>query len=514
MRTKLTQILDTVPSARKALIIPALALRTVLSSDGKSVYASSDTLFRGAIFGRDSLEVAEDLMLVKPNLVHNILIKMAELQGLTYSADNEEEPGKIIHEYRTLKINGKLIDRSSQNIFHELSKKWGGNNSELAYYGSVDSTPLFLKTLHKFCSINGDAILRHEVVRRDGSKVSMLKSSEDAANWLVGKIDSSGTGLLEFKRLNPHGMPNQAWKDSDQFYVHEDKQAANHDQPIASIEVQGLAYDALLGAASLFSQDSGRYESLAMQIRDRTLNMFWQDDRAYFALGSDYDKNGRIRMIRTQTANPAAMLDTGFFDQLPEQDREVYITAIVRKMFSKEFLTVAGIRSRSLSAAHLVNFWDYHGSFVSWPKETYDIAKGLRRQGLPKLARQLENRLLNIILRTHEYPEFVYVDEWGRLLSIRPTKREHGELVLVEGTNTPERTQAWTVSAIMAIIAERYGKKMTGRTAISQEPWQKNLEQQVLNAIPHVDRYINPLKLLMKYPTHRYRFAPKKDQSV
>lgn len=507
MRTKLTQILDTVPTARKALVIPALALKTVTSPGDKSVYASSDTLFSGAIFGRDSLEVAEDLMCSKQTLVKNILVNMAQLQGLNSNAMTEEEPGKIIHEYRTLTIGGKKINKSSQKIFYELAGKWGGDANELAYYGSVDATPLFLKVLHQYCSIYGDSILNQEVVRRDGQKVQMLQSAHAAAGWLSAKLKQSASGMLEFHRMNPHGMFNQAWKDSDQFYVHENKQPANHDYPIASIEVQGLAYDALIAASQLIPNNETEFMAMAYDIRDKTISLLWQEDRQYFALGTDYDAQGKLRIIHTPTANPASLLDTKIFDDLTEADRKKYVTAIAGKIMSKDFLTAAGIRSRSLAAANLVKIWDYHGSYVSWPKETYDIAKGLKRHGLPKLARQLENRLINIVLKSHEYPEFVYVDEWGRLLTIRPTKRQHGELVFVQGTNTPERTQAWTVSAIMAIIADRYGKKMSGQPAVIQTDWQKTLEQNILDIIPHVDRYINPIKLLMKYPTHRYRFT-------
>lgn len=151
MNSKIRQIIDFVPPARKALIIPALAFNTVIAPGGKNVYASSDDLFRGAIFGRDSLEVAEDIMRIRPNLAGNILLSLARLQGLTLNIKTEEEAGKIIHEYRTAFINGKRIDRNSLIIFKDLSQKWGGSDDEMAYYGSVDSTPHFLRTLAMYC---------------------------------------------------------------------------------------------------------------------------------------------------------------------------------------------------------------------------------------------------------------------------------------------------------------------------------------------------------------------------
>src|SRR5574337_85488 len=124
------------------IMIPAtLALRTVISRSGHGVYASSDTLFRGAVFGRDSLVVAEDLMTLKPQLVKRILLFLASMQGLEHRSANEEEPGKIIHEFRARKVDGRTLSGTPLKIFETLSSRWGGNQSELIYYGSVDSTP-------------------------------------------------------------------------------------------------------------------------------------------------------------------------------------------------------------------------------------------------------------------------------------------------------------------------------------------------------------------------------------
>jgi glycogen debranching enzyme len=234
------------------------------------------------------------------------------------------------------------------------------------------------------------------------------------------------------------------------------------------------------------------------------LELLWLVDRKYFALGTDFDKNGKLRIIRTKTANPATLLDSRFFDQLPKEIKQHYVSSIVETIFGNDFITDAGVRSRSLSGSNLVPFWDYHGSYVSWPKETYDIAKGLRRQGFKQLGRQLENRLLNIYLKNRRYPEFVYVDELGRVLSVSSGSHRHGELIVVESSNNPERVQAWTVSAIIAImdtqLLERI--KIPKRTAQS---WQRTLENKLLARIPKVDLYMNPFSLAARYPTYRYQ---------
>jgi glycogen debranching enzyme len=499
-------------SLHKALPLPALALATVISRDGQSVYASSDTMFKGAIFGRDSLEVADDLMEIKPALVRNILHTLASLQGMQEKTDNEEQRGKIIHEYRTSVLNGKPLDTASRQIYDELSAKWGGNKGELAYYGSIDSTPHFLRTLHRFCLRYGDSILEEDVMRRDGILVSMLQAAKDAVRWLDHELTQSKSGLLEYRRRNPLGKSNQAWKDSDESYVHENGKLANHTFPIASIEVQGLVYDAYLAAAAFFPEDAEAHKQAARRIRDRTIMTFWQPERQYFALGTDYDEAGKLRVIGTPMANAGALLDTGIFDDLAVEERQRYVSAIIQRLFDKDFLTSAGIRSRSLEKAQLVPFWDYHGSYATWPKETYDVAKGLRRHGFLRLSGQLENRLLNLVLKTRAYPEFVYVDGWGRVLTGKPNSDKHvADIVTVNGHDTPDYIQAWTVSALMAIITNRGLGKIPfkkRRQTDQQEEWQQSLEAEILARIPHVNVHLNPLKLWLNYPTYKYQLTP------
>ena len=321
---------------------------------------------------------------------------------------------------------------------------------------------------------------------------------------LETKLKDSQSGLLEYKRRNPHGIENQVWKDSKEFYVHQNKKFANHNAPIASIEVQALVYDALMSMTGLFPDQAAHYRTPALKLREQTIELLWLPKAQFFALGADYDSKGKLRVIKTMSANPAALLDSRFFDGLPVAKQQLYITALVRTIMGPEFLTDGGIRSRALGEAKLVSFWDYHGSYTTWPKETYDIAKGLRRQGFPKLARQLENRLINVIFKSQQYPEFVYVDPYGRVLTSSPGTRRHGEVALVESTNRPESVQAWTVSAMLAITSRRIKTKLGLQKEQKATHWQQDLEKLILSQIPWVDRLLNPFALAAKYPSYSY----------
>lgn len=480
---------------------PTQALKLLTSKNGLGVYASADTLFRGAVFGRDSLEVAEDLMYVKPKLVERILLTMAALQGETERDDNEEEPGKIIHEYRTPRVDGKPITGISKEIYDRLSAKWGGDEQALAYYGSVDSTPHFIKVLAAYCQAYGMEILTRNVKKRSGKKESVLVCLEDALQWLVRQLYNSRSGLLEYRRKNPRGIENQVWKDSREFYVHQNGQLASHGRPISSIEVQGLAYDALKLAADILPSQKHNLIKHAQTIQQRTLELLWLPDRDYFALGTDYDEQDKLRVITTMTANPAELMDSYLLSDLPEDEKNKTMSGITREITGTDFLTDAGIRSRALSEAQLIDFWDYHGSYVTWPKETYDVAKGLRRQGMPLIARELENRLLNVVRATRSYPEFLYVDARGRVLGVPSPARSHGEMVFVAGANRPEKIQAWTVSAIMAINNQR---RRLSAPKLKQEPWQRELEKEVLRHIPLVHRLKSAKELSARYPSYPY----------
>ena len=165
---------------------------------------------------------------------------MARLQGLTHRSANEEEPGKIIHEYRAKIVDGKPINARQRDIFANLSRRWGGDGNKLVYFGSIDSTPFFIRVLHEYCGFYGTKILEQEVQRRDGQAVTMLQVMAEAIGWLESKLEASKSGLLEYRAHNDHGIKNQAWKDSNEFYIHENGRSVNHERPVASVEVQAL----------------------------------------------------------------------------------------------------------------------------------------------------------------------------------------------------------------------------------------------------------------------------------
>jgi glycogen debranching enzyme len=143
-------------------------LKIVEAADNWGVYASNGPNFKYAVFGRDSLVVADDLLATHKDLVYDIILVLAKLQGVTTNDDNEEEPGKIHHEFRQRQFNGEKIPEYSLGILNNLQRMWGNEGSDsMVYYGAYDSTPLYVRLVCKYVEYYGDAILRVGYVGRD-----------------------------------------------------------------------------------------------------------------------------------------------------------------------------------------------------------------------------------------------------------------------------------------------------------------------------------------------------------
>ena len=127
-------------------------LDPLLSPEGW-VYASTPPLAEGdpgryhALFGRDSLITALQVLPARPDVARATLRALAALQGRREDPETDEEPGKILHEYRP--------EAPAWHTEHG----WPVRDGVLRYYGSSDSTPWFLVLLAAL----GDAALTAEL---------------------------------------------------------------------------------------------------------------------------------------------------------------------------------------------------------------------------------------------------------------------------------------------------------------------------------------------------------------
>jgi glycogen debranching enzyme len=438
---------------------------------GYGIFASAGPNYQHAVFGRDSLEVAEDLLESHPSLAKDIIMALASLQGQHFTEANEEEPGKIHHEYRSLIWNDRPAKPAAQKVFERLKHNWGGTDTEIRYYGSYDASALFIRLVDRYCQTHGNEILHHTVSGYNLTKLPLRDHVRQAALWVASRVAASPWHLFEFKRLNPKGAAHQAWEDSDLAYIHTDGTPASSDTGIAAIELQGYAYDALRAAADLVpasEAEAATWRVLAADLQAQTLKELWMEDKQYFAMGLDRGPQLQTRQIKTINSNAGLLLESRLLLDLPDNHRARYVDGLLRTLMSDEFLAPPGVRLRAKHHNKLVSFADYHGCQVSWPKQTYDIAKGLRQHGFHHIAAFLETCILESVARAGEFYEFFFVTNQGGVKyhyrienPDEPTFHDFG------AANLPDPGQAWTISAVLAIVAARHRRKHSERPTVS-----------------------------------------------
>jgi glycogen debranching enzyme len=327
-----------------------LDLRMLIAhDDGGDEYLDAGVPWYSALFGRDALLTAYQTLGVNTDLAWGTLRGLAALQGKETDDWREEEPGKILHEMRV----------------GELAR--AGEIPHTPYYGSADSTPLWLAVLHGAYRWTGDL---------DGVR-ELWPNVLAALAWIDEHGDLDGDGYVEYRRRSPGGLDNQGWKDSGDAIVHPDGSFAS--PPIALVEVQGYVYQAKRGAARL-AADLGerdlseRLDREAADLRERFNRDFWLAEPGYYALALDGDK----RPVETITSNPGHCL----WSRIVDEERAA---AVVRRLLSSGLSSGWGIRTLATKQAPYDPI-GYHTGTV-WPHDNALIAHGMRRYGFDREAR-------------------------------------------------------------------------------------------------------------------------------
>jgi glycogen debranching enzyme len=128
-----------------------------------------------APFGRDSLIVSLQNLLIYPEFARGTLDILGSLQAKQEDAYRDAEPGKILHEMRYGELaHFKLIPHTP-------------------YYGTADATPLYLIALHATWRATSD----HALLERH------LETAEGCLNWIDNSGDRDGDGFQEYQTRSP-----------------------------------------------------------------------------------------------------------------------------------------------------------------------------------------------------------------------------------------------------------------------------------------------------------------------
>ena len=228
-------------------------------------YIAAGVPWFSTLFGRDALITAIQSLAVRPSLAVETLTTLAAYQATEDDPSRDAEPGKILHELRTGEMarNGEL--------------------PHTPYYGSVDSTPLWLILLGATFDWTGD----RDLVDR------LWPNAMAALDWIDRYGDRDGDGFVEYERRSDRGLVNQGWKDSSDAI--RDRHGREAVTPIALAEVQGYVYDAKRRMAALArmrgeEELATRLEADAETLRDRFEAAFWVEDLRYYAMALDGDE--------------------------------------------------------------------------------------------------------------------------------------------------------------------------------------------------------------------------------
>lgn len=296
------------------------------------------------IFGRDGIFTAIFMLWMDPSIARGVLRSLATMQAEEIDPTSDAQPGKILHEMR----HGEMAN---------LGEVPFGR-----YYGSVDSTPLFIMLAGLYLDATGDL----------GTIAEIWPNISAALRWIDDYGDRDGDGYVEYQAESNGSLKNQGWKDSHDSIFHEDGTDAAG--PIALCEVQGYVFAAKLSAARI-AERLGHHNlatdlmEAAEILRLRFEADFWDEELGTYVLALD----GLKRPCRVRSSNAGHALFTGIAS--PERAKGVAAT-----LLSKEGFSGWGIRTLAQGEARF-NPMSYHNGSI-WPHDNAAIAIGLVRYNL------------------------------------------------------------------------------------------------------------------------------------
>ncbi len=376
-----------------------------------------------AAFGRDALITALQTLWLDPSLARGVLRYLALNQADHDDPAADAEPGKILHEVR----HGEMAEL--------------GEVPFRRYYGSVDSTPLFVMLAGMYLERTGDEATAWELwphIRR-------------AIDWIERSGDRDGDGFVEYFRKTDEGLANQGWKDSYDSVFHADGRFA--EGPIALCEVQGYVYAARRAAAAIgrrlgFADEAEGQHLAAERLRVEFERRFWCEEIGTYALALD----GQKQPCRVRSSNAGHLLLSGIIPQ----ERAVQVAD---QLLSSRFFTGWGIRTIANSEPRY-NPMAYHNGSV-WPHDNAMIALGMARYGLNEHILKLFGGLFDASL-------YIDLRRLPELFCGFPRRRGQGPTFYPVACSP----QAWAATALPATLQAALGVGFdpAGRTVTFSNP--------------------------------------------
>ena len=177
------------------------------------------------------------------------------------------------------------------------------------YYGSVDSTPLFVMLAGAYLARTDDLATIDQ----------LWPNIERAVEWIKQYGDCDDDGFVEYSRRAENELANEGWKDSQDSIFHRDGSLATG--PIALCEVQAYTWAAFRAAAGIcerlgMAQRSSQFSGAADALAQRFDEIFWNDDLKTYVLALDGEKTA----CRVRSSNAGHALTCGIAFQNRAKD--------------------------------------------------------------------------------------------------------------------------------------------------------------------------------------------------
>ncbi len=333
-------------------------LDMLLTAEPQGFYPYAGVPWFATPFGRDGIISALECLWTAPAIARGVLGYLSDTQATKVSPKQDAEPGKILHEAR----EGEMAAL--------------GEVPFRRYYGSVDSTPLYLILAGEYYRRTGDL----EFIR------SIWSNIQRALEWIDRYGDLDGDGFVEYARKTEAGLLQQGWKDSQDSVFHADGSVP--EGPIALCEVQGYVYAAKLEisaiAAALGDQKvSHKLVQDAHTLQTRFEEAFWCPEIGMYALALD----GHKKPCAVRTSNAGHCLFTGIADP-------ARAAIVADHLVSERFYSGWGIRTVADSEARY-NPMSYHNGSV-WPHDNAIISSGFARYRMTDRAAQILSGLFEV----------------------------------------------------------------------------------------------------------------------